>query len=127
MIEIRERTHIQVLDGKMKFAEDEQLWIEIPEDSLASMNIWGFTPELFDELAARFERFLGKIGEDPTKAEYYLPEVVNQLLAEGKVSVRVLPTHEPWFGVTYQEDVARVRGAMRNLIDEGVYPAKLWG
>ena len=126
LIEIRERTHIQMLDGKMKFAEDEQVWIEIPEDSLASMNIWGFTPELFDELAARFERFLGEIGESPTKAEYYLPEVVNQLLAEGIASVKMLPTNEHWFGVTYQEDVGRVKNAMQKLIDQGIYPARLW-
>ena len=126
LIEIRERTRIQVMDGKMKFSEDELVWIEIPEDSLASMNIWGFTPELFDELAARFDRFLGKIGESPTKAEYYLPEVINQLLAEGIASVKVLPTDEHWFGVTYQEDVGRVKNAMQKLIDQGIYPAKLW-
>jgi NDP-sugar pyrophosphorylase family protein len=126
LIEIHERTRIQVVDGKMKFSEDEQVWIEIPEDSLASMNIWGFTPELFDELDARFERFLGEIGENPTKAEYFLPVVVNQLLAENRASVKVLPTHEHWFGVTYQEDVERVRGAMQILIDQGIYPVKLW-
>ena len=60
------------------------------------------------------------------KAEYLLPDVVNQLLEERKATVKVLPTQEEWFGVTYQEDKSRVKEAVRELIQLGIYPEKLW-
>jgi len=111
--EVRERTHIQ------KFGE--------VIDSVASMNIWGFTTGLFNELDDRFERFLVESRANPTKAEFYLPELVNQLLGEGKAVVKVLPTSDRWFGVTYKDDLERVREAMKKKIDQGDYPVKLWG
>jgi len=91
------------------------------------MNIWGFTTGLFNELDDRFERFLVESRANPTKAEFYLPELVNQLLGEGKAVVKVLPTSDRWFGVTYKDDVERVREAMKKKIDQGDYPVKLWG
>jgi hypothetical protein len=124
--EVRERTHIEKKGDAIRYANSEGVWVDIPADSVASMNIWGFNEDIFVELEARFERFLVENQADKNTNEYFLPEVVNQLLAEGLASVKVLPTEESWFGVTYREDVERVRIAMNVKIDDGEYPAKLW-
>ena len=125
--EVRERTHIQKFDDNIKYTEDNLEWIDIPTNSIVSMNIWGFTPELLDELEAIFELFLVENRRTILEAEFFLPEVVNQLLAGGKAVVKVLPTNDRWFGVTYQEDVEVVRKAVNNMIINGDYPEKLWG
>ncbi|MGB7094999.1 MAG: sugar phosphate nucleotidyltransferase [Anaerolineales bacterium] len=127
LIEVCERTRIMIIDGQVKYSEDDTTWFEIPEDSVVSMNIWGFTRELFEELSDRFARFLTENRGNLSSAEYFLPEVVNQLVEEVKASVQVLPTEEHWFGVTYQDDVIWVKNAVQVLIDNGVYPKKLWG
>jgi NDP-sugar pyrophosphorylase family protein len=124
--EIHERHKVKRLSDRVCYSEDDRTWIEIPEDSPVSMNMWGFTPSLFAELEARFPDFLREAGDDP-KAEFLLPEVVSDLLAEGRARVRVLPTQERWFGVTYPQDKAWVKAGIRELIESGVYPSPLWG
>ena len=126
LLEVRERTHIEKVGETIRYTENDKDWVDIPADSVASMNIWGFNQDLFMELEARFERFLLENQENIEKAEYFLPEVVNQLLAEKLASVQVLPTGERWFGVTYHEDVELVRLAMKDEIEKVEYPAKLW-
>jgi NDP-sugar pyrophosphorylase family protein len=125
--EVRERTHIEKTGETIRYTKSDGVWVDIPADSVASMNIWGFNEDIFVELEARFERFLIENQADKNSNEYFLPEVVNQLLAEGLASVKVLPTEERWFGVTYREDLEQVRMAMRKRIDQGEYPAELWG
>jgi dTDP-glucose pyrophosphorylase len=127
LITIRERTRIKRIEGKVKYSENGQTWIEIPEDSVASMNIWGFPVELFGELGDQFERFLTENRDNLKTAEFFLPEVVNRLLEENKSSVKVLPTREHWFGVTYQKDIFSIEKALRTMVDEGIYPVQLWG
>jgi NDP-sugar pyrophosphorylase family protein len=126
LVGVQERTKIQRLDGQVKYTEDSLNWIPIPADSIVSMNMFGFTPSFFDELQARFPRFLEKNAHNLLKAEFFLPDVVNQLLQEGKAQVKVLPTDEKWFGVTYPEDRPFVQAAIRELIQRGVYPENLW-
>jgi NDP-sugar pyrophosphorylase family protein len=94
-------------------------------DELVSMNFWGFRPSLFPELSARFEGFLRTRGADP-KAEFFLPDVVDALLREGKATVQVLQTPERWFGVTYREDREEAAARIRALVKLGTYPADLW-
>jgi len=91
-----------------------------------SMNMWGFTPAFLDELAARFPEFLEGCA-DPAKSEYFLPSVVNDLIQEGKARVRVLPTEEKWYGVTYQEDRPALKAFIREQVAAGRYPEALWG
>lgn len=93
-------------------------------DELVSMNIWGFTPAIFPELRASFDRFLVRHGDSLT-AEAYLPSAVDELIASGRVRVRVLETADPWFGITYREDLQRVAAGIRGLISAGVYPERL--
>jgi NDP-sugar pyrophosphorylase family protein len=127
LIEVRERTHIEKVEGAIKFTEDGTTWSELPEDSLVSLNLWGFTRGILAELEARFARFLVENRGNLLTAEYFLPEVVNQLLQEKTATVKVLRTKERWFGVTYQEDKIRVKDAVGELIERGVYPGTLWG
>ena len=90
------------------------------------MNMWGLTPALFGHLKREFPEFLAKNGTNP-KAEFFLPTVVDQLVNQGKASVKVLSTPEHWFGVTYPQDKAVVVAGVRALVDKGLYPEKLWG
>ncbi len=124
--EIHERTQIKKFGCEAKYTEDNNTWIQIPLESTVSMNIWGFTPSFFSALEARFPKFLEGIKENPLKAEYFLPSVVDSLIAEGKARVKVLNTKEQWHGVTYQEDKPLVKEAIRKLIEKGIYPEKLW-
>ncbi len=94
-------------------------------DEPVSLNLWGFTPALFDELESSFERFLAERGSDP-QAEFYLPAAVDAALKARRARVSVLPTEEEWFGVTYREDLPRVRTAVRERLKAGLYPSPLW-
>jgi NDP-sugar pyrophosphorylase family protein len=93
------------------------------EDTV-SLNIWGFTPSLFNHLRDQFERFLSQRGQDE-KAEFYIPTVVNQLIADRQERVKVLNTPDSWFGITYREDSARVTESIRCLAARGDYPQNL--
>ena len=99
--------------------------VEMPLSSPVSMNMWGFTPDFLEELKEQFVDFL-KINSESPKAEYLLPEVVGALLRKNKASVKVLPTNDKWFGVTYKEDKEKVVQSLRELIDKGQYPASLY-
>ena len=91
-----------------------------------SMNLWGFTPALFDALEARFPAWLAQRGAEE-KSEWYIPFVVDEMIHEGAASVEVLPTESAWFGVTYREDKPFVTNAIRALVDAGEYPVSLFG
>ncbi len=94
-------------------------------DEPVSMNMWAFTPNVFDQLRERFERFLESSGA-ALKAECYIPNTVGELVRDGEARVRVLHSADSWFGVTYREDRPRVIESVRTLIGRGVYPHKLW-
>jgi choline kinase len=127
LVEVIERTWIEKIDNVVKYSEDGETWTEIPRESVVSMNMWGLTPQVFDELEDDFLKFLNENHNNLVNAEYFLPDVINHLLVEKKATVSVLPTPERWFGITYQADKARVRKAIRKLIYKGVYPEDLWG
>ncbi|MCC8163036.1 MAG: nucleotidyltransferase [Lachnospiraceae bacterium] len=94
-------------------------------DRLVSMNMWGFTPELFEVLANGFAEYLANLS-DPMKGEYLIPTVVDQLIQEKKADVAILPSNDKWFGVTYKEDKPLVVRSFRELIDKGVYKERLF-
>jgi len=125
LVRIEERRGVQRL-GERIVARDNGEEIEIPPGTLVSMNMWGFTPAIFAELEARFPQFLRKHRADISTAEFLLPEVVGELVREGRMRVRVVPTDEGWFGITYREDREEARARIRELIDRGLYPRKLW-
>jgi flavin-dependent dehydrogenase len=94
-------------------------------DEPVSMNMWGFTPQVFDQLRERFEKFLeGNASE--LKSECYIPNTVGELVRSGQARVKVLHSRDSWFGVTYREDRPRVVESIRRLIADGLYPERLW-
>lgn len=99
---------------------------ELDADSPVSMNMWGLTPEFIDILKTGFDEFLKEIAEDDLKAEYLLPTIIGELLEEGRLDVKVLKSHDQWFGVTYKEDRETVTNAVRKLIEDGIYPSVLY-
>jgi len=92
---------------------------------LVSMNFWVFPPSIFAQLHEKFIEFLRSHAANP-ESEFLLPEVVNELIAEGRLEVRAREAPGPWFGLTYREDLAEVSEGLRTLTSKGVYPARLW-
>jgi UTP-glucose-1-phosphate uridylyltransferase len=93
-------------------------------DEPVSMNLWGFTPEIFPQLKASFEAFLKQSGTE-AKSECYIPNTVNELVHAHQARVKVLHSNDAWFGVTYREDHPHVVDSIQKLIGSGVYPEKL--
>ena len=125
--DITERTKIFKRGQDAAYTEDGETFVPLSGDSLVSMNFWGFTPEILDEIWDAFPAFLAEnLPVNPEKCEFYLPTFVGSRLAEGKVRVRVLPCMETWHGVTYKEDLDSVKSAIGQLKREGKYPARLW-
>lgn len=98
----------------------------VKPDQPVSMNMFGLPAAFIKELEKGFPKFLSNVPEGDLKAEYLLPMIIDQCIREKKASVRVLDTPDKWFGVTYKEDKPAVVAAIRKLIDEGVYPEKLF-
>ncbi|MGE4286678.1 MAG: NDP-sugar synthase [Phycisphaerae bacterium] len=125
MVDIVERTDISQAGGVITATLEDGSKLALPEDTMTSMNFWGFTPDLFDHIKEQFAEFLATKGGE-LKSEFYIPFVVDRLIAEKKASVKVVPTSENWFGVTYAEDKPLVQNCIKRLVDSGKYPASLW-
>ena len=125
LTEVVERTKIESANGKIRYQDNTGNWHDLTGDETVSMNLWGFKPSLFTVLETEFTKFLEKHGAE-LKAEFFVPSVVNTLIDSGKVTVYVLETTSPWFGVTYADDKQRVVAKIRQLVDNGIYPACLW-
>lgn len=128
LVSVTERTQIEKRDGGIAYSEDGgETWVPVDGDTLVSMNMWGFTRSILDEIRDGFPAFLEKgLKENPMKCEYFLPSVVSELLEENRASVAVLESEDKWYGVTYKEDKPVVVAAIQALKDAGVYPEKLW-
>ncbi len=122
---VEEHLHIRPSDGAVVTSQDGVHWRPLAPQTTVSMNMWGFTPGIFAELEARFPAFLRR-SPDLLKAEYFLPNVAGEMIGEGRLRVRVLPTAARWFGVTYPADLPGVRAGIAGLVEAGVYPARLW-
>jgi NDP-sugar pyrophosphorylase family protein len=122
-----ERTEIMRMDGEVKYKDDNGEWVAVADNTPVSMNMWGFTPDYFKYSEDYFKTFLSdpKTQANP-KAEYFIPLMVNKLINDGTASVKVLDTTSKWFGVTYAADRQGVVDKIQKLIDEGVYPKKLF-
>jgi len=121
-----ERTRIEKNGTGAVFIDDAGQTTALTGDELVSMNMWGFTPAIFDALERYFVEFLKHRGPDP-KAEYFIPTVIDAMIRNGEARVKVLRTPAHWFGVTYPQDKPLVTQGIRALIDQGVYPSRLWG
>jgi len=126
LVGIRELLKIKRFADGIKHTEDDVVWLPLDPGSWTSMNFWGFTPALFGELERRFPEFMRTSAARILKAEFLIPEVVGALLREGLTRVRILPTQERWFGVTYPQDRPLFRSAILELVEAGAYPRDLW-
>lgn len=120
-----ERTHIERIDGTIKYKDENGNMVAVDEQAIVSMNMWGFTPDYFTHSDKMFVDFLREQGNDP-KAEFFIPLVVNNLVASGTAKLRVLTTDSEWFGVTYKGDRPKVVEKLNAQIAKGEYPPKLW-
>ena len=128
LTDIHERTRIEKRPGGPAYTEDGETWVDIPQGSIVSMNLWGFSESILGELEQRFAGFLEEnLPANPAKCEYFLPSVVDSLLKEGKATVRVLPSQDKWYGVTYRPDHEIVVEAVKQFKRDGLYPEILWG
>ena len=125
---IHERTRIEKRDGGIAYSEDDgETWVSVPADTTVSMNMWGFTRSILDEIRKGFPAFLEEgLKTNPMKCEYFLPSVVSDLIGQDMASVAVLHSADKWYGVTYKEDKPVVMAAIQKLKDDGVYPQHLW-
>ena len=120
-----ERTEI-VKDGQQIYYNDkEEGKVFLSGDELVSMNFWGFTPTIFEHFERAFTEFIEKNAEK-LKKELFIPKVVNELVASDIASVKILPSRDQWFGVTYREDKPVAVEHIRKLVKQGVYPDNLW-
>ena len=115
---VTERTKI---NSDCQFTEDDgETWTQLSPDTLVSMNLWGFRPDIFSYIEKGFEEFLKENINEPKK-EYFLPLIVTQLIDAGIKKVKVLPAEDKWYGVTYKEDKPKVCAAIGEMIAEGLY------
>lgn len=123
--DVVELTRIERDGNNAKNTSAEGQIARLTGDELVSMNMWAFTPRIFDGLQQEFESFLQLRGSD-LQAECYLPSTIDALIQSRKARVKVLPTSDSWFGVTYREDRAQVVESILRLIESGAYPMRLW-
>ena len=129
LVKVEERTRIEKKGDGAAYTEDEgATWTDLPKGSIVSMNMWGFTASILQEIKNGFASFLEEgLKTNPLKCEYFLPTVVSNLLEEDRATVSVLTSADKWYGVTYKEDKPVVVAAIKQMKENGLYPEKLWG
>ena len=123
---VTETYNIQKTADGMTATDKEGNPVSVQENQHVSMNMWGLTPGFVEELEKGFPEFLAGLKEGDVKSEYLLPTIIDQMIHDGRARVKLLETHDCWFGVTYREDKESVTESIRALIREGVYPEKLF-
>lgn len=127
LTEVVERTEIMRVDGTVCYKDEEGKWVAVEDNTPVSMNMWGFTPDYFEYSDEYFKEFLSDAKNmENLKAEFFIPLVVNNLIHEGTATVKVLDTTSKWFGVTYAADRQATVDRIQKLIEEGVYPNRLF-
>lgn len=123
---ITERTQIEKYEGGIHFTEDGETWTDLPADTTVSMNFMGFMPSFLEEATELFPKALDEIlAKNPLKGEYFLPAIVQQMLTEGRATMKVLTSPDKWYGVTYAADKPVVVAALKKMTEDGIYPEKL--
>lgn len=127
LTEVVERTEIMRVGGKVCYKDEEGKWVAVEDNTPVSMNMWGFTPDYFEYSDEYFKEFLSDAKNmENLKAEFFIPLVVNNLIHAGTATVKVLDTTSKWFGVTYAADRQATVDRIQKLIEEGVYPNRLF-
>lgn len=127
LVAVVENTQIETYENGIHTSFDGgKTWADLAPETLVSMNLWCFRPSFVDELIREFPAFLDKaLVENPMKSEYFLPLVVTEMLQTGKADIKVLSSHDKWYGVTYHEDRPTVVAALKEKTESGLYPSPL--
>ena len=123
--DIIERTAIEREGHSARYIDEAGVAHALTGDEIVSMNLWGFHPSMFEHLSQGFAQFLDERGYEP-QAEMYLPCVVDELIKDQRITVKVLRAGSTWFGTTYRADRVMAQQRIAELVDAGVYPRKLW-
>ena len=124
--EIQELTKIEKTPAGARNSDEKTgAQMELSGEEPVSMNMWGFSPHLFDQISGLFEEFLKTQGHE-LKSECYIPLSVGELVRRRAATCKVLPTTSTWFGVTYREDKPRVQASIAEMTAAGEYPNGLW-
>ena len=127
LLSITEQTRIEKYPGGIHYTEDGEVWQDLAPDTIVSMNLMGFQPSFLEEAKSRFPAFLDRaLKENPLKGEYFLPSIVQELLFEGKATMKVLTSPDQWYGVTYAADKPVVVKALSDMAKQGLYPDGLF-
>lgn len=124
LADVIERTSI-IRKGNQVVFDDAGHDVVIYEDSVVSMNFWGFTPKYFEQSERDFKNFINE-NANQLKAEFYIPFVVNKLIENKEATCSVLTSNDQWFGVTYQEDKPTSIKKVQQLVSDNKYPKNLW-
>lgn len=122
--DIVETHNIEKADGHAAVRDGENI-TRYADETPVSMNMWGLPADFIGVLEQKFPEFLKSVPEGDLKAEFLIPEVIGELIGEGKADCVVLPTADKWFGMTYQEDIPTVKDAFQTLVANGVYPENI--
>lgn len=123
---IVERTKLFKEEGGAYYTDENGETVHLPNDTVVSMNFWGFTPSVFKGLEEDFNAFINDTTREPLKSECLLPNTIGKMMKAGECDVKVLTTSAKWFGVTYADDKPDVIAKLKALIDAGEYPNGLW-
>lgn len=122
---VEEHHHVKDTNGTITGTGMDGLEKTLDNSAYASMNMWGFTPDVFQRGEELFIDFLKENANEPKK-EFYIPYIVNTTIQEGSATVKVLNTPDKWFGVTYKEDRPMVVNKLKELSEQGIYPSPLF-
>ena len=112
-------------DGKLSSKEDlDESLLHL--DALVSMNMWATYPEFIDLCQEYFEKYLEKNKNNLEKAEYVLPEMIEELLKDDKAEITIMPTSDKWIGITYKKDLEPAQEEFRKMFENKIYPANIW-
>lgn len=126
LVEVIERTKISAKDGIINYNVGDKLPLgNLKKSANVSMNYWGFHPSIFTQIEKGLHEFMRSNAESPT-AEYYIPNIITDLIVSNYMKVRVIPTNDNWFGVTYKEDKPMAISEINKYINNGTYPKNLW-
>ncbi|MGI6158088.1 MAG: nucleotidyltransferase family protein [Saccharofermentanales bacterium] len=127
LVSITETHRIEPVGRDARFPTADGTFQTLPGDTPVSMNFWGFPPEIIDAIGAMLPTFLDRaLAQDPMTAEFALPDAVDILLKEGRLTIDARTVDDRWYGVTNREDRAHVVDALKAMADRGLYPASLW-
>lgn len=122
-----ERTEVERHGEEIQYKDENGEWVTVADNTPVSMNVWGFTPDYFAHSEVYFKEFLSNPKNlENKKAEFFIPLMVNKLINEGTATVEVLDTTSKWFGVTYAADRQGSVEKIQQMVDEGIYPNRLF-